>query len=159
MIAEKKLQQLEDELAPWIAMLEVTNMSALGLTGKRPHDATLDWDWKLSLAKWVRLVRECQAGRVVGGGGAYTCGLCRRYLEDWCDDCPITHEGEEYPKCIGTPQARYVEELLADEPRSSALLQHAMDELAFLLDLWERRDLPVLQDFVGGAQDGRGMPR
>jgi len=38
------------------------------------------------------------------------------------------------------------------ETRLDVLLACIMDQLALLLDLWERRDLPVLQS-------GRGMPQ
>jgi hypothetical protein len=139
-ITEEKLQELEETLAPFLDMLKVETMSnghGLHFAGTRPDDASFQWDWNLSLAKWVKLVRECQSGKVVRGGGAHTCGLCMRFFNDWCDECPITNQGDEYPKCVGTPQSRYVSEL-SDEPNPEALLHHAMDELAFLLDLHQQ---------------------
>lgn len=142
-VTELGLQQLEESLAHWIEMLKVVTVDdvhTLSFVGTRLSNATLEWDWNLSLAKWVKLIRECQAGRVVGGGGAYTCGLCMRFFEDWCDDCPIPLAGDEYPKCISTPQPRYVAELMRpdEEPSLDALLTHALAELSFLLDLHQQ---------------------
>ena len=137
MIAEEKLQQLEVELAPFLAMLEVEigAMRVLHFTGERPRDATLAWDWNLSLAKWVKLVRELQSGRIVRSGGWATCGLCMRFWHlAGCRGCPI-REATGRGACDGTPYDRYLDEMDRHEKRPTALLQAATDQLAFLLDL------------------------
>lgn len=140
-VTEKGLQQLEESLAPWIAMLKVESENGrlcLHFVGTRPDDASIEWDWNLSLAKWLKLIRECQDGKMVDGAGAYTCGLCMRFWAiPGCKGCPI-RESTGRGTCDGTPHDLYRDELGRYEPQPDALLKHAMDEFALLLELYQR---------------------